>query len=428
MFSDTAVLSVKRLLICLGAATALFGQTTSGTAPASDHLLPSWLKLNGEIRGRGEAFTGIGYVHGAEDAYYLHRIRLGTTVSPTTWLRGFVQLQDSRVAGWDRGKPPGGVQNTFDIRQAWVEAGAGEGNGWGLRVGRQPFIFGDMRLISTSNWGNVGPNYDGARLTYKSAAMKLDMFATEVVQPVTSEWDHWRSSKRLHGAHGTFGKLIPKATLETYFFWKQNSVAGPDLRIYTLGGHLFGKLPRHFDYNIEMAHQHGRDGVRTMGAWAGHWEAGRSIKEERVRFSAEYNYGSGDSNPNDGRRGDFDNLYPTDKYGTCDNIAWRNIHETIVNVEWKPTRKLKTKLAWHDFWVASRKDALYAIAGAVLARNPNATSSHVGNELDVRVIWQATPHFQLFCGYAYMFSGEYLKQATKGSNIHYPYVMWTYSF
>jgi hypothetical protein len=71
---------------------------------------------------------------------------------------------------------------------------------------------------------------------------------------------------------------------------------------------------------------------------------------------------------------------------------------------------------------------LYAIAGAVLARNPAAHSSRVGSEVDLRVIWQKSKQFQLFGGYGYFFAGPYLEESSRGSGIHCPYLMWTYSF
>jgi hypothetical protein len=40
-------------------------------------------------------------------------------------------------------------------------------------------------------------------------------------------------------------------------------------QVYTYGGHVFGKLPASFDYNVEMALQSGHDVRDSIGAWAG---------------------------------------------------------------------------------------------------------------------------------------------------------------
>ena len=129
--------------------------------------------------------------------------------------------------------------------------------------------------------------------------------------------------------HSTFNRGLRGSTVEGYFFWNnRRGPAGP-LSVYTMGGHAFGKLDRGFDYNVEVAMQSGHIGGSDFGAWAGYWETGYATGTAAAapRLVLEYNYASGDDNPADDKVGTFDNLYPTDKYGTADGIAWRNIHE-----------------------------------------------------------------------------------------------------
>jgi hypothetical protein len=61
----------------------------------------------------------------------------------------------------------------------------------------------------------------------------------------------------------------------------------------------------------------------------------------KPRFVLEYNYASGDGDSKDGKRGTFDQLYPTahDKYGLADQVGWRNIHDARLGVEFKPRAK-----------------------------------------------------------------------------------------
>jgi hypothetical protein len=402
------------LVICAslaaGQSAAPAPAAKSGPAPAPapaaatglNQWMPGWLSSSVEVRGRAELYTGLGFVPDKEDGYYLHRLRINTTVRIRPWLRTFLQLHDSRVAGYSRGTVPASMANSVDVRQAYVELGGSERDPVGFRLGRQALVFGDMRLVSTSNWGNVGPAYDGARFTVKTSRVRVDAFATTLVTAANHQFDRPRQDRRLHGLYAAFPKLLPAATGEAYFLWKHNlrttdllGRAG-GLQVYTSGGHVFGKLPASFDYNVEMALQTGREVRDTMRAWAGHWEAGRTFATlaGKPRVFLEYNYATGDRDPADGRRRTFDCLYPTDKYGTADTIAWRNIHEPIANIEFKPNKKWKLKLAHHSYWLADRRDALYSFTGAVLARNPNATSSHVGSELDFRAIYQQSPRLQ----------------------------------
>jgi hypothetical protein len=57
-----------------------------------------------------------------------------------------------------------------------------------------------------------------------------------------------------------------------------------------------------------------------------------------------------------------------------------------------------------------------------------ATSRHVGQELDAQVSRALMPQLQLAAGYAHIFTGDFLKQATPGASYSYPYVMATYVF
>jgi hypothetical protein len=374
---------------------------------------------------------------GAEDnAYYLNRIRLNARLRLRPWWKTVVQLQDSRVFDYDKRPLPATMNNPVDLRQAYFEFGGVEEGPWGVRFGRQPLIFGDSRLVSTSNWGNVGPNYDGLRITHVTPWMRLDAFATMVVQPRTGFDDPRSGGRRLHGVYGVFSKWIHSGKLEAYWLWKQNLWATDSqgrsghLDVYTLGSHLTGKLPRGFDYNLEIAMQRGAEAATPISAWGGHGEMSHTMPFTKMplRIIAEYNYASGDHNPNDNVRQTFDNLYATDKYATADGIAWRNIHEPILSLEWKPSDKWKIKVAQHQFWLASRQDGLYAMAGALLARNPLASSNEVGREIDIRATFKQSVHWQWMAGYSRFTAGPFLEQSGKGDAVNYPYLMWTYAF
>jgi Alginate export len=60
--------------------------------------------------------------------------------------------------------PSNAVADPFDFRQGYVDAGALEGNGIKLRVGRQDLTFGPGRLVATGDWSisrNAGFADDG---------------------------------------------------------------------------------------------------------------------------------------------------------------------------------------------------------------------------------------------------------------------------
>ena len=91
--------------------------------------------------------------------YLLQRMRLGVELRPTPWLTGFAQAQDARVSFADRVPPAPPLQDSLDLRQAYVQFG-GESHPLNLRVGRQDLAFGEERLVGASNWGNIARSFD----------------------------------------------------------------------------------------------------------------------------------------------------------------------------------------------------------------------------------------------------------------------------
>jgi hypothetical protein len=101
-----------------------------------NHALPRWLRFGGEFRSRIESEDCISYTT-TNDAYLLSRVRVDVTIQPSKWLTVFGEMQDSRIFFNDH--VPGAVpyQNSWDLRQAYVQLGNST-EGWAdLIVGRQ---------------------------------------------------------------------------------------------------------------------------------------------------------------------------------------------------------------------------------------------------------------------------------------------------
>lgn len=393
-------------------------------------------KLGLEIRGRVEGHEAYSGVAGQDDAYYLHRVRFTSTFAVRPWLHLFGQIQDSRAPGYDRTPVPCSVTNTVDLRQAYVEIGLKGEQIWTVRAGRQPLVFGDMRILSTSNWGNVGPAFDAVRLSRKTPRARLDWFASLAVVPVNA-FDRPRMDKKLSGFHSSFDFSNRGTSVDAYSFWKSNVKAVDEqghaghLNVVTSGVRSVGKLSRGFDYNVEVAFQRGEIVDTALAAWLGHWEIGRVLGHRRKapRAWIEYNYASGDSDPHDGRRQTFEQLYPSplSVVGRAADFASRNLHEPQAGIEWQAYKRMRLRGTYRSFWLANTNDALYSLSGAVFAYDPGALDRRVGSEAGVWAICQATQRVQIWAGYANLSPGPYLKAAGRTSSIRYPYAMWTYS-
>jgi hypothetical protein len=398
--------------------------------------MPSWFRVRGEFRERVEGFDNSGFVPDRDDAFFLSRLRLTATATGKD-LAATVQVQDARVADKSIGPTAAPFAAEFDVRQAFVDVGAQKAP-ITARLGRQEIVFGDQRLVGHAGWLNAGRTFDAARVTVKSKAAQVDLFAASVVRILPDELDKSGNGNRFAGAYVSSTRIIPKGTTEPYVFWRRDinlrgetGAFGP-LEQVTTGARLVGKLPARLDYNVEMDVQRGSLGPDSVRAWAGHWQLRETLLGRATpHVSGEYNYASGDANPTDGIRGTFDQLYPTahDKYGLADQVGWRNIHHVRVGFDISPIKATPISVNYHSYWLAQARDALYAASGAALARIPTgAANTHVGQELDVQISRPLFPQLALAAGYSHLFAGPFLKDATPGASYSGPFVMLTYVF
>jgi hypothetical protein len=417
-------------------------QSTITQQRLSDHVntsLPKWVKFSGEYRTRIEGITGAGFRTDASDAYDLSRVRLNLTFTPQPWLKTVFQGQDAQVMGRNA-KPDGPpYEDTFDLRQAYVEFAKPEGNSFELRVGRQEFVFGEQRLVGHVSWLNTARSFDAIRGAYRSKNFRIDAFLASVVNVREGEFNKRTDGNNFHGAYGSFTSLVPKATIEPYVFWRLSrgvrSESGTlsKLDFKTVGLRWAGKLPANFDYSVEMATQTGSLGSDDVQAWGGHWLVGYTVAKPtaKPRLFVEYNFATGDANPTDQRRQGFDQLYPTphDKTGLADQVGWKNIHHIRGGLELKPTKKLSTSTSYHSWWLANTHDGLYAASGTLIARVVNGSAGrHVGQELDAQAIYPLSPQIQIAPGYSHIFPGTFLHNATPGKAYNLGYLMVTYQF
>jgi len=402
-----------------------------------NELLPPWLRFSGEFRERFEGYSGGGFKPNSTNDYDLQRIRLGMQIQPTHWLQFFIEMQDARVFGITPALPP--YQNATDVRQAYVQLGNPEGNGFTLQGGRFDMTYGNNRLIGNSWWTNVSRSFDGFRAGYQQGRFRVDAFATSVVIVRDGVIDHSLAGNNLYGLYATARDVIPHASLDVYEFWNLRpsfALAGVKpghLNEWTTGFRWVGALPANLDYRTEMAYQLGTLSVDKIRTWMGHWVLGYTFQEARLRprLFAEYDYGSGSPNTKGGYDNTFDPIYPSthDKLGLADQFGWRNIKDLRFGQEFKLARRWVLATSVHDFWLANAHDALYPTRGSAIAQDAKGKSgTHVGEELDIQAIYTPTRQTQVDFGYGHIFTGEFLNKTTKGVDYSFPYMMVEYVF
>jgi hypothetical protein len=396
--------------------------------------LPNWLRINGSIRGRWE--DGIVTMKGnVTDGYYLDRIRLDVALVPTSWFSVFAQLQDTRAWGYNHGVPPASLQDPFDLRQGYVQLGGGEGRGQWVRVGRQEVMLGAGHIFTSLDWSNTARSFDIIRSAIYRPGMKFEILEGSVVTPNGEGFDRHKPGEHFYGTYNTFDKLIPGATLEPYFFVKTkldvvSELGGPagEATLFIPGLRLAGKA-RRIDYSFELLHEGGSYASDRVAALGGTYTLGWTISREgwRPRVSGDFSHASGDNNPKDGVRRTFDQLYGGNQpfSSLMGLFGWQNIRNLRTGVDVAPLKNLKVLVDFRDIYLASTQDGLYNSSGTSAILDRTATSTHVGEGLELQVIYSWPHGFTTATGLGTLFSGEYLHQAGQHCTYTYPYFVWS---
>ena len=185
-----------------------------------------------------------------------------------------------------------------------------------------------------------------------------------------------------------------------------------------------------FDYSLEGAYQFGNFAASatsprlTQNAFMFVAQGGYTFADcwSTPRLGVEFDYGSGDDNPNDNTHGTFDTLFPTPHkfLGSLDLFSLQNIQDLNVNLTLKPTKRMSVAIEGNAFWLADTSDSLYNAAGVARATggyggiNPGF-SPFVGTAVTLIAGYAITSYAQAEAGYAHFFSGTYITQ-TQAAN------------
>lgn len=406
----------------------------------ADHYLPAWIQFGGQFRNRVEAAGHINY-RPLTDGYDLTQLRLGIYIRPRNWFEVVAVTQDSRVFFNQHvpNRPP--YQNIWDIREAYVRIGSSTEGFADLVVGRLMFSFGGERVIGPSDWSNMGRTFDTVRLDLHPRNVIVSIFAASVINAIDGRTDRHIQGNNLYGIYISLRKLVPRAVLEPYVLWRvaPGNIPLPEtagrgaMSEWTGGARIAGTIPGDFDYDVEMNRQGGSLGHYTIGAWAGHWNAGKTFARTRgkPRLFVEYNYATGNWNPQSNTWTTHDQIYPSshDKMEFADQFGWRNIKDLRAGVMQNVAKRWELTESVNNLWLATRNDAVYASSGAAaVAANPRATSTHLGTELDLIGTFKQNSHVTYGFGFAHLFTGAFLKETTPGKSYNYPFAYVTYTF
>ena len=387
--------------------------------------LPEWLNLGLEARFRQEAHRDEVVFAEPDDSFGLARSRISLSGRPSERVRFFVETQDSRI-GW---RAPGSENSTtedpLDLRQAWVELGPERDGPVKLRLGRQMIRFGGERLFGERRWSNLSPTWDAARLTLSRGASAVDVFSMSMTEPDRGFDRPFPADGpgNVHGAYGSLGWVIPRASVEPYLFYvarPRNGAEqdfGPDSGAWSGGVRIAGEAGQGWRYEAEWTEQrgHARRTVLRGGMGAVQVSYGKQTWPWATRIYGEHEYASGDHDPNDRRITTYDSLFTARRLhlGLINYVGRRNVRAWQTGVETHPRDSVRLRVDAHGFWLASRMDGLYSPDGTVAVAAPSggAGSSRAGEELDFTLLWAPSRHWELDAGAMRFFSGPFVRQA-----------------
>ena len=397
-----------------------------------------------------------------DDIFVLQRFRIGVAIKPVDWLKIYAQGQDTRELFSDRPNIPGALgaegDDNFDLRQAYIQLGPKWVN---ATLGRQTLAYGDERLIGTADWNNFGRTFDAAKLHYEKAKLSVDVFASTVVNIFRDSFDQsdlFNVSEthrdQVFSALYVSTTAVNPLTMDFYGLLldqeipnptapaitspaSSNGLSGKRTDFITLGTRIKAdpKKLHGLEYEGEFAFQTGQVNDLNLTAFAAHVGAGYNIDGPcKPRIFLEYNFATGDHDPNDGDIQTFQNLFPSNHkfYGYMDLFSWQNLHNPELSMRIKPTDKLTVQLDTHAFWLANTNDAWYRANGVTKVR-PLTTAarnadSYAGSEIDFVMTYQPVKFLTLLGGYSHFFAGQYLRDTGADDDADYGYVQATVSF
>jgi len=420
--------------------------------------LPAWLSMSGIHRTRFENLDEQyrGSRNGSDQAL-VFRTNLFAKLD-FDHIKIVGEMMDSRSEFADSGTPlSGSVINPLELLQAYIEVPMNnvfaEGSKSSFKGGRITMDMGSRRLVARNRFRNTINGFTGIDWNWQSRDdHKLRFFYTLPVQRLFSgnALDNEPKFDKEHEEVRFWGLYYSPATMpwgdkaEIYLLGlNEEDVPGElntrDRELYTPGFRLYRKPAKNkFSYQIESIFQFGESRSSTSStvdldhfAYFNHFEIGYSFDAKwSPQLLFQYDYASGDDDPNDADNNRFDTLYgarrfdfgPTGIYGP---FARSNISTPGIRLKFKPTSNIKSFIALRGYWLASDNDA-WTTAG--ISNVAGQSDNYIGTQIEARVIWDVLPkNVRLEAGAAHLFAGDLMDGAGK-SDAAYLYSQAIFSF
>ncbi len=433
-------------LLCASIAPSTIARADTKPVTLNDwDARPDWLRLSGRARVRYEALDGqyIAGRTGSDQAVFTRVTLLAEAdLDPVTF---GIELADMRGYFDDDGTAlSASFVNPLDVLQAYARVSLdglfGAGVESRLTLGRMTLHLGSTRLVTRNGYRNAIQAFTGAySLTRWGAERELHAFYTTPVGRLPSDRDavgrnegdldeeQW--GRRFWAVHYRHGQVRPGTYLDLFVYGlterdrhdletQNRRYAEPGIRLY--------HPPRvgAWDYEGEAAIRLGtarasRDPLdrEDLDLRAGfvHAELGYTFDHPwRPRLGIDYDYASGDGDPEDGTYGRRDALFGarrTDLGNTSLHGPLRrsNLSAPGARVSIRPSRRFDARLAWKAAFLASQTDAWVSAR----VRDASGQSGRfIGHAIDGRArYWLVPDALRVEAGASLLLNGRFAEDA-----------------
>lgn len=427
---------------------------------------PDWLTLSGHVRARYE--------------YLSEQFRAGLTgpgdlVVLRTSLRADVdigvpeatlEILDSRAALSIEDSTPidTSIVNPLEILQAYVGARGNDvfsaGDEGFVLAGRHTMDIGSRRLVARNRFRNTINSFTGinATLDTEDGASFRGFFTLPVTRRLddasdpndtTIEIDDETSAVRFWGLYASTKDILPDVAGEVFYYDLDESdeadLPTRNRQLGTTGLRVWREAETEaVDFEVEAAYQFGtsRASASTSdatdldhSAHFEHAEVGYSFRGSwSPRLVFQFDYASGDRDPNDGENNRFDSLYGARRFdfgptGIFGPFQRSNLVTPGLRLLLKPSKKVELMLADRFYYLASDTDAW---VGPGVRDTSGQSGDYIGNMVELAARWKLVPqNVVLEMGGAHLFQGGFAEDAPNANpegDSSYAYVEVTLTF
>jgi hypothetical protein len=378
----------------------------------------AYVSLGGEVRERFDSLDAAKFGIGiSDDKYLLQRLLLSADMHLNDRMRVFVQLVQANA--YDRSSPlgPSDVDH-LDVANAFIDFKPDPERHLTLRLGRQEILLDSaQRFVSVREGPNVRQSFDGLRMSWNAPRLRVDAFLTRPVLYKPGAFDDSSDrSQTFSGLYATYA-LDSKQSLDGYLLSlnRQNVTFGGvkgDEHRQSIGARWAG-VHGQLDHDVEGVYQRGTFAGSDIRAWAVGLIGGYTLAEAWApRLGLEFDAGSGDRHPGDGRLETFNPMFPKGAYFNESALtSWANLLLLRASLGIQPTSSTTLVASIFERWRQTGGDAVYVQPAIPIAATLGNQQRRVGTGYQLDASWRVNRYVTLTAELLHQSAGPAIREA-----------------